>query len=113
MFIENYKKEDFIVMEKEDLVDLIIQYKDNIKELESKLDNSESEISDLEDEIANLEYELEEKNIPFSSQIEESVIDYESLIYILNRDNMLTDELKNELDYILKYHNNLKWVDEI
>lgn len=113
MFIENYKKEDFMIMEKEDLVDLIIQYKDNIKELENKVDDRENEISDLEDEIASLEYELEENNIPFSSQIEESVIDYESLIFILNRDNMLTDKLKNELDYILKYHNNLKWVDEI
>ena len=83
------------------------------EENESKISDLENDIDDLEMEILELQNELDENSIPFSSQIEESVIDYESLIYILNRDNMLTDELKNELDYILKYHNNLKWVDEI
>lgn len=113
MFIEDYKKADFMVMKKEELVNLIIEYRQDKKNLQKEVDDLEFENSNLNDDIAELELQLDEDTSISADSISDDVIDYQSLIYILNRDNMLTDELKDEIDYIKRYHNNLEWVNDL
>lgn len=113
MFIEDYKREDFMTMEKEELVDLVIEYRQDKKDLQDKVDDLNFDIDNLNEEIGELELQLDEDNDISADSICDDVVDYESLIYILNRDNMLTDELKNEIDYIKRYHNNLEWVNDL
>lgn len=113
MFIEDYKKADFMVMEKEKLVDLIIEYRQDKKNLQKEVDDLKFEISSLNDDMVELELQLDEDTSISADNISDDVIDYQSLIYILNRDNMLTDELKDEIDYIKRYHNNLEWVNDL
>lgn len=113
MFMEDYKREDYMVMEKEDLINLVMEYKQDKKDLQDKIDDLNFDIDNLNDEIGELELQLDEDTGISADSISDDVVDYESLIYILNRDNMLTDELKNEIDYIKRYHNNLDWVNDL
>ena len=117
--IITFNRNDFKGMNKKELVDIIEELISTHNKLIDKVNDLEDINYDLENEVEN----LEDENLTYSQELEgfkdigkgledsENVIDYESLLLHLSIDNLLTDELKKEINYILKYHNDLSWVD--
>ena len=82
-----------------------------------KLNNADL-ISIIKEKDNTIEKLLEQFNIMLGEfqkinlgGFDEMLIDKEVLFEVLRRDNMLTDELEKEIDYIMRYHSNLKDYD--
>lgn len=74
--------------------------------LQDMMNEQELTISELKDSLSNI-------RLIYKEELEDNSIDYSSLIYQLDIDNFLTDDLKRELEYIKHYKNNYEWLEEI
>ena len=86
-------------MNKEELINEILY-------LQEMMNEQEITISELKDSIENIRQTYKE-------ELEDNSIDYSSLIYQLDIDNYLSEDLKEELEYIKRYKNNYEWLSEI
>lgn len=89
----------------------------------NSLHNIEIKLYDLQDEFKNCESDnnykkICEKLITLASELveeninDQNLIDYESLVWELKKDNLYTDEVKTWLDRYMKFYNK-KVVEEI
>ena len=89
----------------------------------NSLHNIEVKLYDLQDEFENCESDnnykkICEKLITLASELveeninDQNLIDYESLVWELKKDNLYTDEVENWLDRYMKFYNK-KVVEEI
>ena len=89
----------------------------------NSLHNIEVKLYDLQDEFKNCESDNDykkicEKLITLASELveeninDQNLIDYESLVWELKKDNLYTDEVENWLDRYMKFYNK-KVVEEI
>ena len=89
----------------------------------NSLHNIEVKLYDLQDEFENCESDnnykkICEKLITLASELveeninDQNLIDYESLVWELKKDNIYTDEVENWLDRYMKFYNK-KVVEEI
>ena len=89
----------------------------------NSLHNIEIKLYDLQDEFENCESDnnykkICEKLITLASELveeninDQNLIDYESLVWELKKDNLYTDEVESWLDRYMKFYNK-KVVEEI
>ena len=89
----------------------------------NSLHNIEIKLYDLQDEFKNCESDNDykkicEKLITLASELveeninDQNLIDYESLVWELKKDNLYTDEVESWLDRYMKFYNK-KVVEEI
>ena len=89
----------------------------------NSLHNIEIKLYDLQDEFENCESDnnykkICEKLITLASELveeninDQNLIDYESLVWELKKDNLYTDEVETWLDRYMKFYNK-KVVEEI
>ena len=89
----------------------------------NSLHNIEVKLYDLQDEFENCESDnnykkICEKLITLASELveeninDQNLIDYESLVWELKKDNLYTDEVESWLDRYMKFYNK-KVVEEI
>ena len=89
----------------------------------NSLHNIEIKLYDLQDEFKNCESDnnykkICEKLITLASELveeninDQNLIDYESLVWELKKDNLYTDEVETWLDKYMKFYNK-KVVEEI
>lgn len=89
----------------------------------NSLHNIEIKLYDLQDEFKNCESDNDykkicEKLITLASELveeninDQKLIDYESLVWELKKDNLYTDEVESWLDRYMKFYNK-KVVEEI
>ena len=89
----------------------------------NSLHNIEIKLYDLQDEFKNCESDNDykkicEKLITLASELveeninDQNLIDYESLVWELKKDNLYTDEVETWLDRYMKFYNK-KVVEEI
>lgn len=89
----------------------------------NNLHNIEIKLYDLQDEFENCESDnnykkICEKLIALASELveeninDQNLIDYESLVWELKKDNLYTDEVESWLDRYMKFYNK-KVVEEI
>ena len=89
----------------------------------NSLHNIEIKLYDLQDEFKNCESDNDykkicEKLITLASELveeninDQKLIDYESLVWELKKDNLYTDEVETWLDRYMKFYNK-KVVEEI
>ena len=89
----------------------------------NNLHNIEIKLYDLQDEFKNCESDNDykkicEKLITLASELveeninDQNLIDYESLVWELKKDNLYTDEVESWLDRYMKFYNK-KVVEEI
>ena len=89
----------------------------------NSLHNIEVKLYDLQDEFKNCESDNDykkicEKLITLASELveeninDQNLIDYESLVWELKKDNLYTDEVESWLDRYMKFYNK-KVVEEI
>ena len=89
----------------------------------NSLHNIEIKLYDLQDEFKNCESDnnykkICEKLITLASELveeninDQNLIDYESLVWELKKDNLYTDEVESWLDRYMKFYNK-KVVEEI
>ena len=89
----------------------------------NSLHNIEVKLYDLQDEFENCESDnnykkICEKLITLASELveeninDQNLIDYESLVWELKKDNLYTDEVETWLDRYMKFYNK-KVVEEI
>lgn len=86
-----------------EIMDLL---KDDLFITESE--SQEEEIQELQEENENLKTELEtekEETKSYIDEVEEYSVDFEQLLEYLNDNGVLTDDLKNILEYYKKFIN--------
>lgn len=91
--------EELKTKNKEELINEILY-------LQEMMNEQELTISELKDSIENIRETYKE-------ELEQNSIDYSSLVYQLDIDNYLSEDLKKELEYIKRYKNNYEWLSEI